>query len=421
MPELPEVETTARGLRARLIGRRIVDVREVDWPRMLANATLEEVARAVRGRSVVGVGRRGKYLLLALDSGAIVTIHRKMSGNLLLRPAGTPREGHTHLVFALDDADELRFVDPRKFGRVYLFASAAELDAFFDRRLGPEPLEGFDAAALRERLAGRRGRIKSLLLDQAFVAGIGNLYADEALWEARIHPLRPGASLTASEVRRLAEAIKRVLEAAIARRGTSFSDYRDADGSRGENQDFLNVYGKGPVGGRPGELCPRCAAPIERIVLGQRSSHFCPRCQRRPAARQRSGGGGLTGHTCQGEQEEQDNQDVNDGAPEADGADEEELRVHQVEDHQQRARGPRELKRATAQNRRSALEGEHREHANEPGEPQHGHRDRADPRLRAGRDDVAVDQRGGGAGQRHLLSPDVRGRQVGRDSQAGNG
>jgi formamidopyrimidine-DNA glycosylase len=165
----------------------------------------------------------------------------------------------------------LRFVDPRKFGRVYLFRSSGELDAFLAERLGPEPLDG---TALAERLRGRRGRIKSLLLDQAFLAGIGNLYADEALWEAGIHPLRNADSLTPDEVARLAAAIQGVLLKAIERRGTSFSSYLDAEGTPGENQDFLQVYG------RASQPCPRCGAPIHRLVINHRSAHVCLSCQR---------------------------------------------------------------------------------------------------------------------------------------------
>jgi formamidopyrimidine-DNA glycosylase len=167
----------------------------------------------------------------------------------------------------------MRFVDPRKFGRVYLFRSSIELNDFLVDRLGPDSLVDLDESVLASRLRRRTGRIKSLLLDQAFLAGVGNLYADEALWEARVHPLRTADSLSAVEVGRLARAIKQVLVMGIERRGTSFSSYRDADGTPGENQEFLNVYA------REGQPCPRCGTPIRRILIGQRSSHFCPRCQ----------------------------------------------------------------------------------------------------------------------------------------------
>ena len=271
MPELPEVETTARGLRARIVGLRVRWVGGVDWPPMLPNATEADLARALVGRAVAGVDRRGKYLLLDFEGDRTLAIHRKMSGNVLLRPAGSAREPHTHLEIAFSDATVLRLVDPRKFGRVYLFLSGAELAAFLHARLGPEPFVGADVLA--GRLRGRRGRIKSLLLDQSFLAGVGNLYADEALWEARIHPLRAADSLSEAEIGRLALAIQQVLSAGIERRGTSFSSYLDADGSPGENQEYLRVYG------RFDQPCPRCGSPIRRLLIGQRTSHFCAVCQ----------------------------------------------------------------------------------------------------------------------------------------------
>ncbi len=274
MPELPEVETTALGLRARIVGLRVVSVGGVDWPRMLPNATQAELQEVLGGRQVKSIDRKGKYLLVEFEHDRWLSIHRKMSGNLLLRTAEVPREAHTHLEIDFDDGSVLRFVDPRKFGRVNLFRSREELVDFLAQRLGPDSLVDLDEGVLTTKIRGRRGRIKSLLLNQAFLAGIGNLYADEALWEARIHPLRPAALLSKAEVRRLARAIKQVLVLGIQRRGTSFSSYRDADGLEGENQQFLNVYG------RASEACPRCGKPISRILIGQRSTHFCPKCQK---------------------------------------------------------------------------------------------------------------------------------------------
>jgi formamidopyrimidine-DNA glycosylase len=173
----------------------------------------------------------------------------------------------------------MRFVDPRKFGRIYLFRSNDERDDFLNERLGPDSLSGFDAAVLAAKLRGRKGRLKSLLLDQAFIAGVGNLYADEALWLARIHPLRAADTLSPREIERLADAIRQVFMQAIERRGTSFdANYRDADGEPGENQAFLNAYG------RESQPCPRCGRRIQRIQIGGRSTHFCARCQpMRPA------------------------------------------------------------------------------------------------------------------------------------------
>lgn len=280
MPELPEVESTARTLRPRLVGRRIQSVGSIDWPRMLPNTSQDELSLLLPGLSVCSVDRRGKYLLIELEDDRWLAIHRKMSGNLLLRPFDAPPELHTHFELGLDDGWLLRFVDARKFGRVYFFPSRADLDTFIAARLGPEPLSELDPKSFGELLRKRRGRIKSLLLDQAFLAGVGNLYADEALWEARVHPLRGADTLSATEATRLAEAIRQVLVSGIERRGTSFSNYRDSDDVPGENQEFLQVYG------REGQPCPRCGSTIRRITIGMRSAHFCPRCQRlkRPAA-----------------------------------------------------------------------------------------------------------------------------------------
>jgi formamidopyrimidine-DNA glycosylase len=275
LPELPEVETTARALRERIVGLRVRRVGGVDWPRMVPNSTEVELQETLGGMRVASIDRKGKYLLVEFEQDRWLTIHRKMSGNVLLRPSDAAPEAHTHLEISFDDDTVLRFVDPRKFGRVNLFRSSAELVQFLGERLGPDSLVDLDAPMLAAKLLGRRGRIKSLLLDQTFLAGIGNLYADEALWEARIHPARAADSLSKGEVRRLAQAIKQVLVLAIDRRGTSFSSsYRDADGLPGENQEFLSAYG------RESQPCPRCGKPISRILIGQRSSHFCPKCQR---------------------------------------------------------------------------------------------------------------------------------------------
>ena len=277
MPELPEVETTARGLRARLIGRCVLGASGVDWPRMAPNATPELLESAVSGRLVERVERRGKYLLLGLANDVWVVVHRKMSGNLVARAAELSPPRHTHLSLALDDGTCLDYVDPRKFGRVYLFLGRDALDAFLAARLGPEPLE-IDAAGLDRLLLTRRGRLKSLLLDQSFLAGIGNIYADEILWEARLHPERSAATLTPRERSRLLDATRMVLTAAIERRGTSFSQYVDDAGLPGDNQHHLSVYG------RTGLPCPRegCGRPIERRMLAQRGTWFCPRCQHPP-------------------------------------------------------------------------------------------------------------------------------------------
>ncbi|HZO25902.1 MAG TPA: DNA-formamidopyrimidine glycosylase [Chloroflexota bacterium] len=274
MPELPEVETTARGLRERIVGRRIVTVGSLDWPRMAPNATLETLAKTAVGRTIESIARRGKYVIVGLSGDAYLVLHRKMSGNLVLRTTDLPAAPHNHLSVTFDDGWRLDFVDPRKFGRIYLFRGRDALDAFLDERLGPEPLE-IQRGELDTLLERRRGRLKSLLLDQTFLAGIGNLYADEILWEACLHPQRSVESLTTRERTRLHEAIQQILTTAIERRGTSLSDYVDAEGEPGTNQEFLQVYG------RAGLPCTRekCGRPIVRLVVAQRGTWLCPSCQ----------------------------------------------------------------------------------------------------------------------------------------------
>lgn len=273
MPELPEVETTARSLRPRIVGRGVASIGGADWPRMLPNTTEQDLSDGLVGQRVVSVDRRGKYLLIGFDDDVWLVFHRKMSGNLLLVAHDSPVALHTHLIVEFEGDEDLRFVDARKFGRVYLFHSSEELGDFLAERLGPDSLNELDETLLAAKLKRRKGRIKSLLLDQAFVAGVGNLYADEALWVAKLHPLRTADSLSSREIKNLARAIKQVLVLGIERRGTSFSTYRDADGTAGENQEFLNAYG------RAGQPCPRCGRLIQRIVIGQRSAFFCPKEQ----------------------------------------------------------------------------------------------------------------------------------------------
>jgi formamidopyrimidine-DNA glycosylase len=239
LPELPEVETTARGLREVLVGRQLLGIFGIDWPRMLPNSTADELASALPGRFVSGVARRGKYLLLELSGELALAFHRKMSGNLLLLPAGAPLPRHAHFAARFEGELELVFVDPRKFGRVYFFRSVEEREAFLVARLGPDPLEGLSEQQLRDALRGRRRRLKALLLDQRFLAGLGNLYIDEALWAARLHPLRLAAELTRPEVRRLYAGIVEVLQSALARRGTSLSDYLDASGEPGATAEAV--------------------------------------------------------------------------------------------------------------------------------------------------------------------------------------
>jgi len=272
MPELPEVETYARDLAGVLGGRTFTGAR-VDWPNQIPGNTPESLDAAVRGQAVAEVSRRGKYLVLRLTRDWLL-VHLKMSGRLQVAPAGDPPNPHAHVVFGLDRGEELRFHDPRKFGRVHLLADPAPILG----PLGPEPLgEALTPAAFRGRLAGRRGRLKPLLLDQTFLAGLGNIYVDESLWAARLHPLRSADSLTPDEIDRLYHAMREVLERAIDARGTSFSaaGYRDLTGNPGEMQGTLAVFR------RTGEPCPRCGTPIARLVVGGRGTHVCVGCQAR--------------------------------------------------------------------------------------------------------------------------------------------
>jgi formamidopyrimidine-DNA glycosylase len=273
MPELPEVETVARDLRGLIVGARITGATST-WPRTLRNHDPESFDRAIAGRRIEAVGRRGKQLVIDLSGGATLTIHLKMTGQLFVVPSGAAPDPYVRLTLHLEDGRELRFRDIRKFGRVGLYIGVAESVADY----GPEPLEeAFTLAQFRARLRARRGRLKPLLLDQAFLAGVGNIYADEALWQARLHPLRSAASLRRSDERRLYHAIRAVLAEAVARRGSSIDDYTAPEGD-GSMQERLLVYQ------RAGEACPRCGRPIRRIVIGARATHFCSWCQRLPAA-----------------------------------------------------------------------------------------------------------------------------------------
>ncbi|HEC35465.1 MAG TPA: bifunctional DNA-formamidopyrimidine glycosylase/DNA-(apurinic or apyrimidinic site) lyase [Anaerolineae bacterium] len=273
MPELPEVETIARGLRE-IVGRRIVGV-EVRWARSIVEMDPATFAQRLRCKRIRGVGRRGKWLVLSLERNDRLLIHLRMSGRLVLGPAETETDRYTRVILALDDERWLRFSDPRKFGRMVLTTNPDEVLG----DLGPEPLEaGFTPQRLEDMLAGRRARLKSLLLNQRFLAGLGNIYADEALWRARLHPLRQPGTLSREEMARLHRAIRQVLTEAIARRGTTLEDrqYVRPDGRPGDFAARLAVYR------RTGRPCPRCGALIERIVVSGRGTHFCPQCQQEP-------------------------------------------------------------------------------------------------------------------------------------------
>jgi formamidopyrimidine-DNA glycosylase len=284
MPELPEVETVARDLQPRLVGATIVGARST-WARTLRTHDPLAFAEAVAGRTVESVGRRAKQLVVGLSGDAALTVHLKMTGQLFVVPGDAPDDPYVRLVLELADGRELRFRDIRKFGKVGLYGRdpvtgelVAEVGgAAVFAAIGPEPLaDEFGLREFRRRLRRRKGRLKPLLLDQSFLAGVGNIYADESLWRARLHPLRSAASLRPPDERRLFEAIRAVLAEAIERRGSSIDDYTAPDGD-GAMQERLDVYQ------RTGEACRRCGRPIKRIVLGARSTHFCSWCQRLPA------------------------------------------------------------------------------------------------------------------------------------------
>ena len=279
MPELPEVHTVLEDLRrAGLPGRRIGDAL-VEWPRTVGGDA-EAFRTEVRGDRIDDLRRRGKYLVFTLESGRSLLTHLRMSGRLYLQPASEPRTGYERVRLTLVDPAgyELRFHDPRKFGRMLLVDDPSPIL----ERLGAEPLSPtFGTEVLTAELQRRRRQIKPLLLDQTVVAGLGNIYVDEALWEARIHPERPANSLTDAETADLAVAIPTVLRRGIENLGTSLGTGTSnfvfpESGPRARNQEELRVFR------RTGAPCPRCGTPIRRIIVGQRSSHVCPACQTPP-------------------------------------------------------------------------------------------------------------------------------------------
>ena len=273
MPELPEVETTRRDLVPQLVGRRIVGL-ELRWPRTLDRPPSRAAAEALLvDQRITGLRRRGKYLLFDLQSGAILVIHLRMSGRLGVVVAESQEPVHLRAALLLDDGMALRFVDMRKFGRIYVLTGASELDDLLVN-VGPEPLEDkLTLAAFRERLAQRRTRLKALLLDQRFLAGLGNIYVDEALFRAGLHPLRSAAELTARETARLYEACRMALTVAINNGGTTFRSYRDGWGRRGRHRELLLVYD------RQDQPCYVCGGEIEKLRVAGRGTHLCPVCQ----------------------------------------------------------------------------------------------------------------------------------------------
>jgi formamidopyrimidine-DNA glycosylase len=273
VPELPEVETIRRRLEPVLVGRRFDRVR-IDDPRLVRPFEPAEVAAELEGERVTEVGRRGKYLIVRFETGRVLLIHLRMTGSILHAAGGSlPDDPHRRAVVKLDDGSDVAYRDVRRFG-TWLLLEPEEAQPYLEARVGDEPLDAlFTAARLGERLGVRRTSLKAALLDQRTLAGLGNIYVDEALWRARLNPLRPAGGLDRAELRRLQRGIRAALEHGLARQGSTLRDYRLPDGSGGSMQDEFRVYGRG------GEPCDRCRTPISRTRIAGRSSWFCPTCQ----------------------------------------------------------------------------------------------------------------------------------------------
>jgi formamidopyrimidine-DNA glycosylase len=277
MPELPEVETICRQLAPHLEGHRIVEVEILD-PRWTRPVDPGEVAGQLRGATVERVGRRGKYLVWTLSGERYLLIHLRMTGALLFDPPVEPL--HTRVRFELDEGHRLVYLDPRRFGTGHLLVGAAARDAYLALRLGSEPFTPeFTVEHLRRLARGRTAPVKSFVLDQRRIAGVGNIYADEALFRAGVHPLRPAGGLTAGQWVRLRDAIEEALAAGLEAKGATIDDFRHVDGARGSFQDRFLVHR------RADEPCPRCGRTVIKIVVGGRGTYVCESCQPRPRAR----------------------------------------------------------------------------------------------------------------------------------------
>jgi formamidopyrimidine-DNA glycosylase len=277
MPELPEVETVVRELRPRLVGKRIAQVQVGKRP--LRRRWRAQWGPELVGKRVQEVRRRGKWILLCLDKQCHLVVHLGMTGQLTVEPAQAPVRNHTHLVFGLDrGGQQLRFRDVRRFGSATFFTAPEGPEQFFlDSGLGPEPFD-LDPEYWQDRLTDTKRCLKAILLDQRVVAGVGNIYADESLFEARLHPAQLGQKTTARQGQRLRQAIVAVLHRAIDKRGSSIRDYIGGSGRKGEFQEEFCVYG------RTGLPCLRCGKTIVCVRLAGRSTHYCPRCQKSPNA-----------------------------------------------------------------------------------------------------------------------------------------
>ncbi len=272
MPELPEVETVKNELAPHIVGRTVTDV-TLFWEGIVRQPSVAEFCSRLIGQKITGLGRRGKYLLVRLNGGDWLIIHLKMSGALIISPDSAEPPRFTRAIIHLDNGSQIFFRDPRKFGLMRLVRDTDSIVG----GLGPEPLEpGFTSQLLAQRLSKRSAPIKALLCDQKVIAGIGNMYADEALFLARIHPMRAGGSLSQEEIRRLHRAIRKVLRAGIENKGASIENYIRPDGSAG------TAHTKFRVARQPGEPCSHCRTPIERITVRSRGTYFCPKCQPLP-------------------------------------------------------------------------------------------------------------------------------------------
>ncbi len=276
MPELPEVETVRRTL-APALDAKVTAVRSSGKPlHMRRHPPIAAITKAVVGQRVVGLRRIGKYLLVDIGAEAVLVVHLGMSGRFRIVDAKSTEAPHTHVVLALDRGRELRFTDPRRFGQVDLVRRGAEREHPALAELGPDPLvDGVTGAYLHEQARRRKVSLKAFLLDQSVLAGVGNIYASEALWRAKLHPARRTHRLDAAQARALAAAVRKVIDDSLTRGGTSLKDFVDADGNEGENADYLKVYG------REGEPCPRCRTKIRRTVIQGRATYSCPTCQSR--------------------------------------------------------------------------------------------------------------------------------------------
>jgi formamidopyrimidine-DNA glycosylase len=280
MPELPEVETIRRQLEPRVAGRTIVEAQVLD-PLWCAPRPPTEVENALRGRRIETVSRRGKYLVGELDSAGFLVMHLRMTGNVLWIAPDSESGDRPHLRFriVLDDGAGVLFTDVRRFGTGIVIEGREAFDDYLDARLGPEPLEpAFTAETLGKAAKGRKAPVKAFLLDQRHVAGIGNIYADEALFRARIHPLKPAGRLRREELERLRDGIVATLEQGIESFGASIDDYRDANGASGQMQERFLVHL------REGEPCPRCGSAVRKLRAAGRGTYICPNCQRAPRA-----------------------------------------------------------------------------------------------------------------------------------------